>query len=363
MSNGSHHQSSPKSGNRDPFEAAKEQFLDALAADERLPGRQRSTLFKVGWKLVRHTNRQEFKKDGALISWPGLETMASDLKMEKHTILAAIRTLAAFKYLGATLGKPGRGTSNTYYLYTPNSAGNSADSAPFRQPEEIVPSQPEKVPGEIEKVPSRHINSAEPAHLEVPSRHQNLLNEPPDRTVEEPPEGTEGSPYRYRRDTYGGSSAYATDPNQTPPKVTSPTTSPDPSGGQKIAGENRDPGADREETVKAYRVAIKCYRCKETVSAPLIPVAAWEVVEKGIQQMECEYCGSKLGAEIDGCIDYPKSRFDPERAERAARRAERDRRKWEDLNYEPDPDEEYHQDNEPDPGDCSSPEEWPDAVE
>jgi hypothetical protein len=166
MSNGSHRQSSPsngqvrQSGNRDPFEVAKEQFLDTLAADERLPSRQRSTLFKVGWKLVRHTNRERFKKDGALMSWPGLETMASDLRMEKHTILAAIRTLAAFKYLGATLGKPGRGTSNTYYLYTPN----STEPAPFRQPEEIVPSQPERVPSGPKRcragtliVPSRHI--------------------------------------------------------------------------------------------------------------------------------------------------------------------------------------------------------------
>jgi hypothetical protein len=166
MSNGSHRQSSPsngqvrQSGNRDPFEVAKEQFLDTLAADERLPSRQRSTLFKVGWKLVRHTNRERFKKDGALMSWPGLETMASDLRMEKHTILTAIRTLAAFKYLGATLGKPGRGTSNTYYLYTPN----STEPAPFRQPEEIVPSQPERVPSGPKRcragtliVPSRHI--------------------------------------------------------------------------------------------------------------------------------------------------------------------------------------------------------------
>ena len=123
------------------------------------------------------------------------------------------------------------------------------------------------------------------------------------------------------------------------------------SGGKILAGENRDTGADREETVKAYRVAIKCYRCNETVSATVVPVADWEAIEKAVQQIECEYCNSKLGAEIDGSIDYPKSRFDAERAERAARRAERDRRKWEDLNYEPDP------------GDYVSPEEWPDAVE
>src|SRR5258708_16559230 len=109
-------------------------------------------------------------------------------------------------------------------------------------------------------------------------------------------------------------------------EIKNTTASPDPSGGKILASENRDQGADREETVKVYRVIIKCYRCKDTGSANVVPVAGWEVVEKGIQQMECEYCGSKLGAEIDGCIDYPKSRFDAERAERAARRAERDRR-------------------------------------
>jgi hypothetical protein len=102
--------------NRDPFEVAKEEFLKTLAADKNIPSRQRATLFKIGWALAMHANREVFQKQGFLNAWPGLNTLAKELAMEKRTIHYGVRTLTALKYLGIALGKQGRGASNSYCL-------------------------------------------------------------------------------------------------------------------------------------------------------------------------------------------------------------------------------------------------------
>jgi len=162
--------------NRDPFTVSKEQFLNALAADKRLPARQRASAFKVAWKLTTLANRNMFKELGRLRAWPGLETMANDLAMTKHTVIDAIHILEVAGYLGVIQGKAGRKTPNMYDLLIPNSAEsalfNLSENNPGRGPfpaNEIVHSV-------TEIVHSGHINSA----LSAP--------EPLDITLEDSPE-------------------------------------------------------------------------------------------------------------------------------------------------------------------------------
>jgi hypothetical protein len=180
------------------------------------------------------------------------------------------------------------------------------------------------------------------------------------------------------RESFPGDGGAVRAPSIPNDSLTKDPRSPDLPGGQNpvppvhhvgpssLAGENRDRGAAREQTVKAYRIVIKCCDCGDT-SAHVFPVAQWQAVRKAVQQIECDYCGSKLGAEIDGStIDYPKSHFDAERERFAARRAERDRRMAQvqietPLDFHEDPDEGYDQDG--DEGDYSSPEEWLNAAE
>jgi hypothetical protein len=160
---------------RDPFAVARDEFLNKLAADVRLPARQRASAFKVAWKLTTLANRKMFNETGRLRAWPGLETMAKDLAMTKHTVIEAVRLLEAAGYLFIRQGKPGRNTPNGYRMLIPNSAA----SALLDPSQEIVHS------GE-EIVHSGSVNSA----LSAP--------EPFDITVEDSPEEPK-VPYRSPR--------------------------------------------------------------------------------------------------------------------------------------------------------------------
>src|SRR5258708_7744593 len=342
MFNGSERQSSSNNGNqsqnskRDPFAVAIEEFLLAFLADKRIPVRQRYSTFTVAWYLTTLANRGFFKKHGLLEAWPGLQTMARKLGMTKHTVIEAIRILREYEYAGVAWGKAGRGTSNRYYLVIPNSAasallkeaGNSAASAPFHGDLEKVQPASEIVHSGGEKVHSQHLNSAASAPLEVQPVHQNLLNEPLEGTAEEPPEGTEGSPYI---EIEGSSASLRTPespssiPIADPSKGQIPTTSQDPSASETLAGE-KVAARGKGNIVDCYRIVIECSGCGDTASPHMIPVAHCEVIAKGVRQLECEYCSSKLRLGIEDRLDYPKSQIVAERAERAARRAERDRR-------------------------------------
>jgi|SRR5258708_4910173 hypothetical protein len=143
----------------DPYYAAKEAWLDTISADTGLPSLQRASVFKVAWYLAKSANREKFDESGTLQSWPSVETMAGNLAMSKHTVIAARDLLYSHQYIAIEVmgggGKGGRGNYHRYWLLLPK----SATTAPFKgSDEERVQSVKETVqwtPKRVQSVQER----------------------------------------------------------------------------------------------------------------------------------------------------------------------------------------------------------------
>jgi hypothetical protein len=78
-----------------------------------------ASCFKVAYELTQWTNGEAFAKDGSLIAWPSLKTIATAIAMSERTVRDMVKRLEARGYLSIKVGH-GPGHPSLYTLVMKN---------------------------------------------------------------------------------------------------------------------------------------------------------------------------------------------------------------------------------------------------